>query len=156
MPVSGGPYLAAAFFCDRVLQEKDGVLSFIRVVDRWNVIGASATMTPTAIQSTLVVLFKSGILRDSAQITVTPVTPTGEHMSPVVSPILFEGDDDRGAGMVLPLAFPVTEPGLYWFEVGLTARGGEAEVKTQIPMRVVYLQTGPLTPLPGPPQIPGL
>jgi hypothetical protein len=30
----GGPYIGAAFLCEKILQEKDGVLSAIRIVDR--------------------------------------------------------------------------------------------------------------------------
>lgn len=155
MTVPGGPYLAAAFFCDRVLQERDGVLTFVRAVDRWNVIGTSQTMNPTSVQTTLVLLFRSGIFRGSARITVTPVTPAGERMQPIATPVLFEGDDDRGVGTVLPLSFPVKEPGVYWFEISLAIQGAEPEVKTHVPMRIVYLQTGPVAPL-LPPQIQGL
>lgn len=146
MPVSGGPYLVAASFCDKVLQEADGVLSLIRLVDRWNIVGPTATMSPTVIQGTLVVLFKSGIARTSAQLTVTPISPGNARLQPIVAPLLFEGDDERGAGIVLPIGFPVQEPGLYWFEVALAVTGGEPEIMTFIPMRIVYLQTGSMTP----------
>lgn len=151
MPVSGGPYLVAAFFCEKVLQEKDGVLSFIRVVDRWNIVGPTQTMQPTVIQATLVALFKSGILRASAQLTLTPISPSGERMPTVSFPVLFEGDDERGGGVALPMAFPVQEPGLYWFEVALATQGGPAEVRTYIPMRIVYLQTGSMMQQPNQP-----
>jgi hypothetical protein len=144
MPVSGGPYLVTACFCDKVLQEGDGVLSLIRIVDRWNVIGSAPTMAPQPIQTTLVILFKSGIVRTSAQLMITPITPSGERNDPIVAPLLFEGDDERGTGIVLPLAFPIREAGLHWFEVALTIQGGQAEVLTFVPMRIVYLQTGPL------------
>ena len=146
MPVSGGPYLTAAFFCERVLQEKDGVLSFVRVIDRWNVVGPTPTMNQTVIQGTLVVLLKSGILRSSGQMTITPVSPNGERLQPISLPVLFEGDDEKGAGVILPIGFPVKEPGLYWFEIVLTPQGGEGSVITQVPMRIVYLQTGSMTP----------
>jgi hypothetical protein len=146
MPVSGGPYLVASFFCERVMQERDGVFSFIRVVDRWNVVGPAQTMAPTTIQATLVVLFKSGTLRAAGQLTITPVSPGGERMQPAVVPVLFEGDDERGGGTILPMGFPVKEPGLYWFEVGLSVQGGPVEVMTNIPMRIVYLQTGSMMP----------
>ncbi|MGH9740926.1 MAG: hypothetical protein ACRD51_01105, partial [Candidatus Acidiferrum sp.] len=33
----GGPYLQMACFCEKVLNEKDGVLSIIRVIDRLTV-----------------------------------------------------------------------------------------------------------------------
>lgn len=145
MPVSGGPYLTAAFFCERVLQERDGVMSFIRTIDRWNVVGPTPTMSPTIIPTTLVVLFRSGIFRSSAQVAITPVSPTGERMQQVTAPVLFEGDDERGCGVILPIGFPVKEPGLYWFEVSLAAPGGAGgSVLTNIPMRIVYLQTGPM------------
>ena len=149
MPVSGGPYLVAACFCDKVLREADGVLSLIRIVDRWNIVGSTPTMAPTLAQGTLVVLLKSGIVRTSAQLTITPESPSGERSEPVIAPLLFEGDDERGAGIVIPMAFPVREPGLYWFEVALTVQGGQSQVLTFIPMRVVYLQTGPMM-LPNP------
>lgn len=51
----GGPYLAAAFLCEKVLIEQDGVQSAIRIVDRFfqNVtsIGGQvpATMPPLAV-----------------------------------------------------------------------------------------------------------
>jgi hypothetical protein len=62
-------------------------------------------------------------------------------MQPITLPVLFEGDDERGAGVVLPMGFPVNEPGLYWFEVAITLPGSGSAVMTFIPMRVVYMQT---------------
>ena len=35
-PFATGPYLEAAFFCEKVLQEIDGTKSAIRIVDRIN------------------------------------------------------------------------------------------------------------------------
>jgi hypothetical protein len=149
MPVSGGPYLTAAFFCERVLQERDGVMSFIRTIDRWNVVGPTPTMAPTIIPTNLVVLFRSGIMRNSALVTITPVSPSGQRMQPINAPVNFEGDDERGCGLILPIGFPVNEPGLYWFEVSLAAQGGTSSVLTNIPMRIIYLQgTQMMAPVP--------
>ena len=141
MPVSGGPYLSAAFFCERVLREQDGVPSFIRVTDRWNINGTNEAMDTTIIQTTLVIALKSGILRSAAQIAITPISPVGDRMLSVFAPVLFEGDDERGVLVIAPLGFPVKEPGLYWWEVALAAQGGDSSVITYIPMRVVYLRT---------------
>lgn len=104
-------------------------------------------MPPTIIQTTLVVLMKSGIYRGQAQLSVTPITPTSNQRLPaVVFPILFEGEDERGSGVVLPLAFPAQEIGTFWFEVTLGGQGIPPRVITAIPMRVAYLQTvgGPM------------
>ncbi len=144
MPVSGGPFLAAAFFCEKVLREQDGVLSVIRIVDRWTVNGPTPQMLPTVIQATLVVMLKSGIYRGSTQVIITPVSPSNVRMQAIVLPLLFEADDDHGSGIVLPIGFPVQEDGPFWFEVALSGQGLPPQVVTSIPMRVVYLQTGPM------------
>lgn len=139
MPVSGGPYLIAALFCDKVLREADGVLSFIRVVDRWNVTGSTEQMPPTIIQTNLVVLMKSGIHRGSSQITITPTSPSGALLQQVTLPTIFEGDDDHGSAVVAGIGFPVREAGLYWFDVAV-----EGQPITKIPLRVAYLRVGPI------------
>ena len=146
MPITGGPYLAAAFFCEKLLQEQDGVISAIRIVDRWNVTGPTQDMVPTVIQAFLVVLFKSGIHRGQAQITITPISPSNVRMQPIMLPVLFEGEDERGAGIGIPMGFPVQEHGTYWFEVALAIGSGAAQIVTAIPMRVAYLQIGPMGP----------
>jgi len=144
MPVTGGPYLAAAFFCEKALTERDGVISFIRVVDQWNVRGASETMPPTVIQAMLVILMKSGIFRGSTQIVVTPTSPSGVEMPSISFPVEFRGDDQHGSGIIVPMAFPVQEPGCYWFDVAI----GPTQSVTKIPLSVSYLQAGPIVAQP--------
>ncbi len=142
MPIQGGPYLAAAFLCERALREVDNVSSFIRMVDRWTVTGPSETMPTTAIQATLVVMFKSGIHRGNGQVAITPTTPGDVTLSPITVPVLFEGDEDRGVAVIIPMAFPVQEPGIYWFNVSI-----DGQSFTEIPLRVVYHRVAP-TPNP--------
>ena len=48
-------------------------------------------------------------------------------------PMLFEGDEDRGAAVVAQIAFPVSEEGIYWFDVSLFN-----EDITRMPLRVLY------------------
>jgi hypothetical protein len=149
MPSTGGPYLTAAFFCDKVLREQDGVLSAIRIVDRWNVNGLTEQMPPTVLQTNLVVLLKSGIYRGQSQLAVTPISPSNQRMQAVIFPLLFEGEDERGSGIVSPLAFPAQEVGVYWFEIALGGGGIPPRAITAIAMRVAYLQMiGPNTVLP--------
>lgn len=138
MPIEGGPYLAAAFLCERVLREVDGVLSCIRVVDRWTVSGPTEDMPQTAIQATMVVIFRSGIHRGQGRLTITPVTPSDQAMSVMDIPLLFEGDEDRGVNVVVPMAFPVRESGVYWFNIAL-----DGQSFSHIPLRVVYHRVAP-------------
>jgi len=149
MPIQGGPYLAAAFLCEKALREVDGVNSFIRVVDRWTVTGPTEAMPQTAIQATLVVIFKSGIHRGAGQIVITPVSPSDVRLPQLTVPVLFEGDEDRGIAVILPMAFPVQEPGLYWFNISM-----DGQSFSEIPLRVIYHRVVPTVqpPNPSPPQ----
>ena len=145
MPIQGGPYLAAAFLCEKALREVDGVNSFIRIVDRWTVTGPSEAMPTTAIQATLVVIFKSGIHRGNGQLTITPTSPSDVRMQSLTLPVLFEGDEDRGIAVIIPMAFPVQEPGLYWFNISL-----DGQSFSEIPLRVVYHRVVPMQAPPNP------
>ena len=151
MPIEGGPYLTAALICEKALREVDGVVSFIRVVDRWTVTGPTEEMPQTSIQATLVVMFKSGIHRGPGQVTITPAAPSGAQLSGIVASVHFEGDEDRGVGVVIPMAFPVREPGIYWLNVSL-----DGHSFSEIPLRVIYHRVAatqmPPNPDPGPRQ----
>ena len=138
--------MIAALFCDKVLQEQSGVLSLIRIIDRWNIAGPSETMPTTSIQTVLCMSFKSGIFRGPANVTVTPIGPNGNRLRTMIrQQVNFEGDDDRGINLNVNMAFPVTESGLYWFEIAV-----DDEVLTRTPLRVLYQRTGsqPRSPTP--------
>lgn len=144
MTITGGPYLQTAVFCDRVLHETDGVYSLIRIVDRWVVAGTTEQMATTLIQTNLVITMKSGTYRGAAKVQIIPTNPSGQEMPSLNLPVNFEGDDDRGVAIALPIAFPVQEPGVYWFDVQV---GGQSFSK--VPLRVLYQQTAmqPLLPM---------
>lgn len=132
----GGPYLTGVFFCEKVLREPDGVMSFIRVVEKWTVMGPAEAMQPSLIPLTLVVMGKSGGHRGSGLITLTPTTPSGEQMPPIPMAVVFEGDDDRGFAASGSILFPVKEAGAYWFELAL-----DGAPLTHTAIRIVYMRT---------------
>jgi hypothetical protein len=121
-----------AVICERVLQEKDGVLSLIRIVDRFFVYGTPKEMPLSVVQGTFVIAMKSGFHRGKLEIKLRGTTPSGKPMPGGEFPVLFEGDD-RGIGIVAPFQFALDEEGLYWLDVVL-----EEATITRIPMRVVY------------------
>lgn len=135
MPIQGGPYLAAAFFCEKVLREPDGVATFVRVVDRWVFSGPDEVMQPNqyVIQATIVVMFKSGIHRGNNQLIIAPTSPSDIPGQVLSLPVLFEGDEDRGQMLIQPMIFPVSEYGIYWFRISI-----DEQCFTEIPLRVVY------------------
>ncbi len=126
-------HLAIAVFCEKVLQEQDGVLSVIRVIDRFIVAGATPEIGPTVLQFTILISFKSGFLRGKQNISLRPKSPSGVDLPSMDFPVLFEGDDDRGVNLGAGINFVVNEEGLFWFDVYLAD-----ELVTRMPLRVIY------------------
>jgi hypothetical protein len=127
-----GPYIAMAVICERVLQEKDDVLSLIRVVDRFFVHGTAKEMPPSVVQGNIVITMKSGFYKGKLEIKLRGATPSGKPLPEREFPVLFEGDY-RGIGIVAPFQLTLDEEGLYCFDVLL-----EDATITRVPMRVVY------------------
>lgn len=138
LPFDKGPYLLAAFICEKVLEEKDGVKSAIRIVDRvtHTVVGPSPPKEMEAFDYdlTLFIRMKSGSARGAYTLEIRMVKPSGESPSPVMQTVHFEGEDDRGIDVVVGMRIKFDMTGVYWFQVKL----GEVRL-TQIPLRIIYL-----------------
>ena len=137
-----GAHLHVATFCEKILREADGVISLIRMIDRFNVAGETEEMQPVVLQFTVFISFKSGILRGKQKIALRPISPTGKELPAMEIPVLFEGDDDRGPGLGIPVAWAVDEEGLFWWDLYLNN-----ELVTRMPLRVTYQRTR--TTIPG-------
>ena len=139
MPFEGGPYVQVATFCERVLEEKDGVLSLIRVVDRITNTatspGTPQTMQPFQHQLILVLALKTGQAQGGHNLRIVRELPSGirEESKAASFRIHFEGGPDRGQNLVLQMQIAFEQEGLYWFDVFL-----EEQLLTRLPLRVVY------------------
>lgn len=134
-PLLVRPHLQVAVFCEKHLQEADGVLSLIRIVDRFTINGATPQLQPTILNFTTVVIFKSGFLRGNFTLRLRPLSPSKNELPSINFPVLFEGDEDRGLNVILPTQFLVEEEGVYWFRVYV-----ENDEITRMPLRVIYRQ----------------
>ncbi len=147
MHSDSGPYLAIAALCENVIEDKQGVLSLIRVVDRIisTVAGPSSPekMPPVPINLIAVVSFKSGSARGTHTVKLRPEAPSGIRLEEISFPVLFEGED-RGVNIIAHMGLLAQQEGLYWFDVLL-----DDVLVTRIPLRLVYQR---LTI--GPPSIP--
>ncbi|HXN05447.1 MAG TPA: hypothetical protein VN944_00110 [Nitrospiria bacterium] len=138
-PSDQGPFLSAAFLCEKLLEEKDTVKSAIRIMDRiiWAPIlppGSSNQMQPFPFQPCLFLRFKSGMTRGSRSLQVTLFKPNGEGAgSPMSLPLYFEGEEDRGVDVAINMLLNIEMPGLYWIDIRL-----ENQMVTRIPFRVIY------------------
>lgn len=145
-PFEGGPHLAAAVLCERVLMEQDGVASLIRIVDRI-VHTATGPEPPLELQPFryalwLYLSFKSGRARGVKDLTLRIQKPSGASPPAQTFPVNFEGEDDRGANIVVQLQLEIDVAGLWWFDLSL-----DGVHVTRLPLRIIYMRQA----RPGPP-----
>ena len=137
IPFSQGPYLAAAFLCETILQENDGRHSIIRIIDRINrqAIGTAPpkTMEPFDYSIDLYISFKRGSARGPMMMRVRLEKPDATSDQIFARELTFEGDAERGVNHVAHLRLGLGMTGLYWFDVILADQR-----VTRIPMRVAY------------------
>ena len=136
-----GPYVNAALLCEKVLIEPGNVPTFVRVVDRFMVPKFSGPIPPgvqipqQTLQVSLVVIVKSGDLgAGNFNVTIRLQKPDQTYVPDFPSSVFFNGGDDNGGMIVMPVNIVTPEAGLHWFDivfegVGLIAR---------VPMRVLY------------------
>lgn len=148
MAFDKGPHLAIAAFCETVIEDKSGVISLIRVVDRLNVTAQGPTapeeMPPTTLNWFLVLSWKSGEAKGSLTVKIEPELPSGIRSQPLTFSAHFEGGN-RGTNVISRLNMKLETPGIYWFRIYV-----EDKFLTQLPVEVIYSRT--VTPQPPPPQ----
>jgi hypothetical protein len=135
-----GPYLTAAFICEKILREQDGVISAIRIIDRvTHSVAGPDVMEPFPYRIALVLMLKSGEALGNYQISIQPIKPeTNEKLPAVVYPVNFESPADRGVGICADMQIVFDVPGLWWFDIYLSGQGKVRRV-TRIPFRIIYL-----------------
>lgn len=145
-----GPYIQVAALCESVIEGKDGVLSLIRVIDRFTHTTTGPNppekMPPFPINAMLVLMLKAGFARGSYQVRIRPHTPSQRTLPDVFLSMLFEADH-RGQNVMLKMQLQVEEEGVYWFDVAIGER-----LLTRVPLQVVYQRVA----LAGPPGPPGV
>ncbi|MEW6141849.1 MAG: hypothetical protein AB1597_01660 [Chloroflexota bacterium] len=136
-PFREGPFLIAALICEKLLTERDGVTSAIRIIDRLThyEVGPNppATMPAFNWKGSLLILFKSGRARGPMTLRVPLEKPNGTRVAGLPNVINFEGEDDRGVELKTDIEIRLDMPGLYWFHVTLD----DVEL-TRMPLRVFY------------------
>ena len=132
----GGPFICAALFCEKILKESDGVMTVVRIIDRFYVHGNTDEMQKIDLNFTILLSIKSGDFRGRYEISVQPITPSGKPLPKLSFPLNFEGDSDRGVRTVAPARLEVDEEGVFWFDV----KCGE-QLLTRMPLKILYRQS---------------
>lgn len=138
-----GPHVGAALICEKVLLEQGNVPTFVRVVDRFTVPVFSqpipdGVQVPQGIQANLVVLVKAGdIGAGRHSVTIKLQKPDGSYAPEQKAQIFFQGSQENGSMLHVPIAIANPEEGLHWFEILFD----EVTVLSRIPMRVLFQPT---------------
>ncbi len=135
--ISIGPYVSAACFAEKVLEEKDGVHSLIRIVDRLQVVVTTqdTIQEPPKIQHSLIlyVSLKCGGERGSHELEIIPRKPSGERLAPSSNPIHFEGPEYKGVNIIVQISIDIDGEGTWWFEIF-----HRKQLLTKVPLNVIF------------------
>jgi hypothetical protein len=133
-----GPYVKAAFFCERVLKEGDGVTSFIRVIDKLMQTAAGPSvpdsLPPITFGMTGVIMLNPGDAIGRHEFSIIMEPPSGFGKKTLgQGTVHFEGPE-RTANIEIALQMTFDQEGVYWFEILLDA----TVVLTRMPFVVQY------------------
>jgi hypothetical protein len=134
----GGPFLAAAVFCESIIESADGALSAIRIVDQFNVILPSNTPDDVpsesnriAISIWLLLMLRSGSARGKREISCTISSPSGKT-APLTKQKLDIGEKlNGGVNMRIQLNISIEVEGLYIVDVFV-----DGKVITRMPLLI--------------------
>lgn len=130
------PYVTAALLCERVLQEKDEVLTIIRIIDKlqYRLQGIGVPIpagTKPLVEIQGVVGIKSGPVTGDHTIKVVVERPNGDRKDVFTYPVKLLGKD-HGQNIILKMGLGVDMDGLFWFDVIF-----DEELLTRIPLVVM-------------------
>lgn len=144
MTFEQGPYIQVATLCEQVIEDKEGALSLIRIVDTVTHTVASpdapSEMPPITYPIKMVIMLKSGRARGRHELKIIPEMPSGELKQPLITSIQMEGEE-RGFNHIVNMFFTFTMEGLYWFNIYLND-----SLVTRIPLRTKYNRVVTLAP----------
>ena len=135
-----GPYLNAAFLCEKVLEEKNGVLSAIRIVDRVTYTYAASPENPSSgvppIQAELsfLLILKSGQNPGATNIKIILKKPDNSELPPLNETMHLDTPDNKGGNLVINTRLNIDQKGVWWFEVFINDVS-----RTKIPLEVIFL-----------------
>ena len=113
------PFVSAAFICENILRDVDGVTSAIRIVDRFTIPPDPLPegMKPM-VNLTAFVALKSGDVQGKSTVTLKLRYPSGKaHVGGLSEvPILLNGGE-HGATITVNVKLGVREFGLHWIDV---------------------------------------
>lgn len=132
------PYVAMALTCERVLREKDDVLTIVRIVDSFQLRGALPEgLTDDAdvkvgARFFLVIGLKSGGLVGTYQLALDLRPPSSPGRRIAERPVVFESES-VGVNVIVEMTLAHVGDGTYWIDVAI-----DEQPLTSIPIRLTW------------------
>ena len=124
------PYVAVATFCENAIEDREGVLSLIRIIDTVRV-PAHPGLSGAHLRTFLVVVLRAGDAIGSYRCRLMLRPPSGDPKQVHELTLEFTGEE-RGINLRAEFVLPVTrDGGLYWVDVVV-----EDERLTSVPLRL--------------------
>lgn len=138
-----GPYVRAALFAESIIEEKNGVKTIVRVIDRSTATiegpDPPADMPTLGRQLNALISLKPGEARGRQSWKLVMERPDGQRLDVGQGTIHFDGGPGRGVDLVMTLQLTFEQEGLYWFDFQI-----DGSTLTRMPFEVLYnrLETG--------------
>jgi hypothetical protein len=146
---AGGPYLAAAFFCETTIEDKQhGTVSAIRLVDQlvFTLDRSAPPDFPSETQRLPVTIkgllsFKTGNSPGNHKVRIVMESPSGKMNPAFEQDLPFSPEPHGGANVRLNHTIMVKAGGLFWFHIFLDGK----EV-TRMPLQISVQREQPASP----------
>jgi len=129
------PYLKFGAICELVLEEKGGVLSLIRIVDKFTITITGKEppdQLPQVIKTfTIIMGWVGGLGNHEADFNI--ISPGGETQRSPQSWSFTLDAINQGHNIIVTLPVRIVKAGVYWIEFILND-----QVKSRIPFQVLY------------------
>jgi hypothetical protein len=140
-PFENGPYIRIATLCEALIEERDGLWTVVRMLDRMtrHAVGPQAPgeMEPFTVSTHLALHIDTGEARGNHEIAIRLEAPSGLSEQLLATTVTLESAD-RGVRFHFPGQIAVTSAGLYWFIILF-----DNQVLTRVPLRILYERLTP-------------
>lgn len=131
------PFLAAAFLCEKILQEKDETLTAVRIIDTVfvSIPPGLPTGAKPVIQLTALLSFKKatkGVDTEPHQAVLLVHTPSGRELPPYVVNFFFKPEEFVGHNLIVNITLALEEFGVFGIDVSV-----DGEPITRMPFRLL-------------------
>ena len=139
----GGPFLTCATFCDAIIEEADGVLSAMKMIDTVKILlspnapaDIPSEQNPVGIVQHLLVTFKSGDSPGKHKLQLIMEGPSGKKVEVMNKDIELSRKPHGGLNIKTQCRIAVQNSGLRWLDVVL-----DGKVFSRVPINIIISRT---------------